>query len=64
VNELDDAILQMIDADGPVLFDCMVSKDANCFPMIPSGAAHNSMLLGDEEQDLNEAVSEKGKVLV
>ena len=63
-DELDDAILQMIDADGPVIFDCRVSKEANCFPMIPSGEAHNNMLLGDEDQDLDEAVSAEGKVLV
>lgn len=63
-DELDDAILQMIDTDGPVIFDCRVAKEANCFPMIPSGEAHNKMLLGDEEEDLNDAISEKGKVLV
>jgi acetolactate synthase-1/2/3 large subunit len=63
-DELDDAILQMIDTDGPVIFDCRVAKEANCFPMIPSGKAHNEMLFGDEEEDLNDAISEKGKVLV
>jgi acetolactate synthase-1/2/3 large subunit len=35
----------MIDYDGPVIVDCRVTKDANCFPMIPSGAAHTDMLL-------------------
>lgn len=65
-DELDDAIKEMIAVDKPVLFDCCVSKVANCFPMIPSGAAHNEMLLGDEEdgQDLDNAISEEGKVLV
>jgi acetolactate synthase-1/2/3 large subunit len=65
-SELDDAIKEMIKVDKPVLFDCRVEKMANCFPMIPSGEAHNEMLLGDaaEEGDIKEAISEKGKVLV
>lgn len=46
---LDAGIKAMLDADGPVIVDCMVSQDANCFPMIPSGAAHTDMLLyGDQ----------------
>ena len=45
--ELDDAIKEMIDVDRPVIFDCVVDQHANCFPMIPSGRAHNEMLLGD-----------------
>lgn len=44
---LDDAIMEMIEHDGPVVFDCLVEKHENCFPMIPSGKAHNEMLLGD-----------------
>jgi acetolactate synthase-1/2/3 large subunit len=44
-SELDDAIKAMIEHDGPVMVDCRVSKEANCFPMIPSGAAHTEMLL-------------------
>ncbi len=65
-SELDDAIKEMIKVDKPVLFDCRVDKMANCFPMIPSGEAHNEMLLGDaeDEGDIKEAISEKGKVLV
>jgi acetolactate synthase-1/2/3 large subunit len=48
-SELDDGIAAMLAHDGPVIVDCLVSKDANCFPMIPSGAAHTDMLLyGDE----------------
>jgi acetolactate synthase-1/2/3 large subunit len=43
--ELDAGIQAMIDYDGPVIVDCRVAKDANCFPMIPSGAAHTDMLL-------------------
>ncbi|QYU69295.1 biosynthetic-type acetolactate synthase large subunit [Leptolyngbya sp. 15MV] len=42
---LDAGIQAMLDHDGPVIVDCMVSKEANCFPMIPSGAAHTDMLL-------------------
>lgn len=42
---LDAGIEAMLAYDGPVMVDCMVSKDANCFPMIPSGAAHTEMLL-------------------
>ncbi len=61
---LDDAIQAMIDHDGPVIFDCRVTKDENCFPMIPSGAAHNEMLLGDDGQDLGTAIDEKGRQLV
>ena len=65
-SELDDAIKEMIKVDKPVLFDCRVEKMANCFPMIPSGEAHNEMLLGDaeDEGDIKDAISEKGKVLV
>jgi acetolactate synthase-1/2/3 large subunit len=61
---LDAAIQDMIDYDGPVIFDCRVTKDENCFPMIPSGAAHNEMLLGDDGQDLGTAIDEKGRQLV
>ncbi len=45
--DLDEAIMEMINYDGPVVFDCLVEKHENCFPMIPSGKAHNEMLLGD-----------------
>jgi acetolactate synthase-1/2/3 large subunit len=44
-SDLDAGIQAMIDYDGPVIVDCRVAKDANCFPMIPSGAAHTDMLL-------------------
>ena len=43
--DLDAGIRAMIEHDGPVMVDCQVSKEANCFPMIPSGAAHTEMLL-------------------
>ncbi|QBY00715.1 acetolactate synthase 3 large subunit [Rhodophyticola sp. CCM32] len=47
--DLDDAIMEMLAYDGPVIFDCLVEKHENCFPMIPSGKAHNEMLLGEAE---------------
>ncbi len=48
-SELDEGIAAMLAHDGPVMVDCQVAKDANCFPMIPSGAAHTEMLLyGDK----------------
>ena len=54
-SELDAKIREMIDYDGPVVFDCRVTKAENCLPMIPSGAAHNEMILseitGDEIDD-------------
>ena len=48
-DQLDDAIRAMLAYDGPVIFDCLVEKHENCFPMIPSGNAHNQMLLGEAE---------------
>jgi acetolactate synthase-1/2/3 large subunit len=63
-GELDDAIREMIDYPGPVIFDCVVDKVANCFPMIPSGKAHNEMILGDDGQDVGSVIDAKGKELV
>jgi acetolactate synthase-1/2/3 large subunit len=65
-DELDDAIAEMIEADAPVLFDCRVANLANCFPMIPSGEAHNHMLLGEDadEEAVATAIGEKGRALV
>ena len=48
-GELDDGIAAMLDHDGPVIVDCRVAKLANCFPMIPSGAAHTDMMLAAAE---------------
>jgi len=59
---LDDAIMEMIEYDGPVLFDCLVEKHENCFPMIPSGKPHNEMLLGDASTE--GAIQAGGAVLV
>ena len=61
-DDLDDAIREMLNHDGPVLFDCLVEKHENCFPMIPSGKAHNEMLLG--EADTQGVIDAKGSVLV
>jgi len=65
-DQLDDLIKEMVETPGPVIFDCCVSKEANCFPMIPSGEAHNNMLLGDEADsgDIESAITEEGKILV
>jgi len=60
--DLDDAIREMMEYDGPVIFDCLVEKHENCFPMIPAGAPHNEMLMG--EADTSDAIGAKGKVLV
>lgn len=49
-EQLDETIMKMIETDGPVIVDCRIEKLANCFPMIPSGAAHNEMLLPDESE--------------
>ena len=59
--ELDAAILEMINHDGPVIFDCRVEKAENCLPMIPSGAAHNEMILGEITGD---EIDEAGRKLV
>ncbi|MCO5069805.1 MAG: acetolactate synthase 3 large subunit [Rhizobiaceae bacterium] len=65
-GDLDDAIQEMIDVKKPVLFDCRVANLANCFPMIPSGKAHNEMLLPDEATDeaVANAIDAKGRELV
>ena len=62
-TELDDAIMEMLEHDGPVIFDCLVEKHENCFPMIPSGEPHNKMLLG-ENASTKDAISSSGAVLV
>jgi len=64
--ELDDKIIQMIETPGPVIFDCDVVALENCFPMIPSGKAHNEMLLPDEASDeaVANAIDEEGRSLV
>ena len=61
-DDLDEAILEMLAYDGPVIFDCLVEKHENCFPMIPSGQPHNKMLLG--EANTKDAIGATGAVLV
>ena len=58
---LDEKIKEMINSDKPVIFDCVVDKQENCYPMIPSGKPHNQMLLGPEDE---KEVSDEGKTLV
>ncbi|KTQ96831.1 acetolactate synthase [Aureimonas ureilytica] len=65
-GDLDAAIDEMIAVDRPVIFDCCVANLENCFPMIPSGKAHNEILLPDEASDeaVANAIDAKGKALV
>ena len=62
-DQLDDVIAEMIATDNTVIADICVDPAENCFPMIPSGAAHNDMLLGPEDEKEN-SVTEDGMVLV
>ena len=62
-NELDNKIKEMIDFKGPVIFDCHVDPNENCFPMIPSGKPHNQMILGPNDKEENK-ITGKGKSLV
>ncbi|HMO06679.1 MAG TPA: acetolactate synthase 3 large subunit [Paracoccaceae bacterium] len=61
-QDLDEAIRAMLAYEGPVIFDCLVEKHENCFPMIPSGKPHNEMLLGEAETQ--GVIDAKGSVLV
>jgi len=61
-DELDKKIEEMLSVNKPVIFDCVVDKEENCYPMIPSGKPHNQMLLGKQDED--ETISEEGKILV
>ncbi|SCX90772.1 acetolactate synthase 3 large subunit [Paracoccus tibetensis] len=61
-KDLDDAIQQMLDYDGPFILDVLVEKHENCFPMIPSGKPHNEMLLG--EAVTQGVIESEGAVLV
>ena len=58
----------MIESPKPVIFDCVVDREENCFPMIPSGKAHNEMLLAELADDagieLGSVIDDKGKLLV
>jgi acetolactate synthase I/II/III large subunit len=67
-DDLDEAIKEMIETPKAVIFDCVVDQKENCFPMIPSGKAHNEMLLADLSDDagieIGNVIDEKGKMLV
>ena len=63
-EELDARIREMLDYDGPVVFDCRVEKAENCLPMIPSGKAHNEMILAEEVEDIGSVIDEAGRKLV
>jgi acetolactate synthase-1/2/3 large subunit len=63
-GDLDAAIKEMIDVNKAVIFDCVVDPAENCFPMIPSGRAHNEMLLGDSALSVEDTITEEGKVMV
>ncbi len=62
--ELDAKILEMIDSPHPVMFDCRVEKLENCLPMIPSGKAHNEMILPEGGEDIGKVIDEAGRRLV
>ena len=62
--KLDDAILEMIDVKKPVLFDCLVERDENCLPMIPSGKPHNEMILPNFVEDIGSVIDAKGREMV
>lgn len=62
-DELDDLITEMLSVDKAVIADVRVDKLENCFPMIPSGAAHNEMLFGPGDS-AEKPISESGMVLV
>ncbi|MEM6421231.1 MAG: acetolactate synthase 3 large subunit [Pseudomonadota bacterium] len=61
-DEMDEAIERMLAYDGPVIMDVLVTRHENCFPMIPSGKAHNEMLLG--EASTKGAIGDDGAVMV
>jgi acetolactate synthase-1/2/3 large subunit len=62
--ELDAKIIEMIETPKPVIFDCRVTKEENCFPMIPSGKAHNEMIMAEDTRDLGGIIDDAGKRLV
>ena len=65
-QDLDQAIIKMIETPGPVIMDCQVASLENCFPMIPSGKAHNDMLLGEDvtDEQVSTAIDDDGKIMV
>ncbi|MEM6665107.1 MAG: acetolactate synthase 3 large subunit [Pseudomonadota bacterium] len=63
-SELDEKIIEMIETPKTVIFDCVIDPNENCYPMIPSGEAHNNMILGDAVDSDDPHVSAEGRVLV
>ena len=64
LGELDDVIRAMLAHDGPVIADICVDEAENCFPMIPSGAAHNEMILGPDQNEQARRITDEGLMLV
>jgi len=64
VDQLDGVIQEMLAADCAVIADIAVDPKENCFPMIPSGAAHNEMILGAEHENEAQGITDEGLVLV
>ncbi|MFT8335844.1 MAG: biosynthetic-type acetolactate synthase large subunit [Acetobacter orientalis] len=64
LDELDSVIREALEHDGPVVVDLCVAEGENCFPMIPSGAAHNEMILGPEQEERGAEVTREGMMLV
>jgi acetolactate synthase I/II/III large subunit len=62
--KLDEAIIEMLETPNTVIFDCVVDKTENCLPMIPSGKAHNEMILPGHDAELEAAIDAAGKMLV
>ena len=63
-DDLDGLIMEMIETPRPVIFDCRVERAENCLPMIPSGKAHNDMILGEDERDIGSVIDAAGRGLV
>ena len=64
VDQLDDVIREMLAIEGPVIAEIAVDPRENCFPMIPSGAAHNEMILGVDGEGRTAGITDEGLVLV
>jgi acetolactate synthase-1/2/3 large subunit len=63
-DQLDAAIMTMIDTPRPVIFDCRVERAENCLPMIPSGKAHNEMILSEDTRAIGSIIDDAGRGLV
>jgi acetolactate synthase-1/2/3 large subunit len=64
IDQLDDVIARMLATPGPVIADICVDQKENCYPMIPSGAAHNEMILGPEQGGRAAGLTDEGLMLV